>query len=70
MIESKLLMKHLLTSQEIFYLTQVTGKNFGDLPISMTNCSPDKPRKGSVVMLFISSVMEQDLHINISKYEV
>ena len=70
MVNVKILIRHLLISQEIFYWNQVKRKNFGVLPISMPYGSPGELRIYCVVILLTSYRMEQELHTNISKYGV
>ena len=68
MVKVKLPRSHFPIPQELFYLTQVTIKDFGVYTTSMTYGSPSELRINSVVMLLTSSGMEQDLHTNTSKY--
>ena len=70
MIKVKIPVRHLIISQELFYLTQITRKNFGALPISTIYGSPAKLRIDFVVMFLNSSDMEQDLHKNTLEYGV
>ena len=70
MVKLKVLIRHLLISQELFYWTQVKRKNFGVLLISMSYGYPSKPIIDCVVMLLTSSYMEQNIYSNTSKYGV
>ena len=70
LVKSKFQTRHLLISQEIFYWTEVTRKNFGDYPISMPSGYPPILRIFCVVMFLTVSGMYQDLHKNTSKYGV
>ena len=48
MVQSKYQIRHLLITQELFYLTQVKIRNFGASPISVTSSSPTKLIMGAV----------------------
>ena len=70
MVKFKVIIRHLLISQELFYGNQVTRKNFCDLPFSILYGSTAELRIYCVVMFLDSSGMEQDLNTNTSKYGV
>ena len=70
MLKSKSQIRHLLISQELFYLNQVSRNNFGSSSISMIYGPPSIMIIGCVVMFLTYFGMEQDLHTNISKYGV
>ena len=61
---------HLIITEELFYETKVTRKNFGAFPIIIPSGSSAKLRIGCVVMFITSTGMDQDLHTNTSKYGV
>ena len=67
MVKLKVLVRHLLTSRDLFYRTQVTRKNLCVLPISMPCGSPSEQIIDCVVVFINYSDTEQDLHKNISK---
>ena len=68
MVKLKVLMIHLLTSQDTFYWKQVTRKNLVVLPIIIPYGYHAKPRIYCVVMFLTYYGTEQDLHTNTSKY--
>ena len=70
MVKVEVPIRHMLISQENFYWTQFTRNNFGALPFSMTYGYPAKLIIYYVFVLLTSYGMEQDLHINTSKYGV
>ena len=70
MVKLKVLIRHLLISQYIFYWNQFTIKNFGDLTISIPYGSLIELIIDCVVILLNSYGMEQDLHTNTSTYGV
>ena len=70
MVKYKSQIIYVIISQEIFYWTQVTRKNFGTSPISTPSGSPIEIRIGCVAMFLTSSHMEQYLYTNKWKYVV
>ena len=70
MFKLKYQIRNFLISQELFYLTQVTRKNFGGFTISMPYGSPAELRIDCVEMFITSYVMEQYFSTKISKYGV
>ena len=62
--------RHLIMSQELFYLTQVTKNKFGDLPISIPSGYTAKLIIGFVMMFLNYSGEYEYHHTNTSKYGV
>ena len=69
-IKLKVLIRHLLISQEIFCWTQVTRKNLCVFPIIIPYGSPTKQRIYCLVVFLTYSGMEQDVNTNVFKYGV
>ena len=70
MVKVKSQIKELVISQDILFCNKFTRKKFGTLPIIIPYAYPNKIRIGSVVVFVTYSIMEQELHINTSKYGV
>ena len=60
-------LRHLIISQEILFLTEVTRNNFGALTISIPYGSPVELIIEYVMMFLTYSGMEQEIHRNTSK---